>query len=582
MRSAALAALIANGRCKLLLGVSVVFATIGAAVALAPAVILYLIVSIFYNHTNTASLTVMQIVFAAIGAAIVRLTLQLWARLTAGDATILGSASLRARLAEKIGALPMGVLAQGRPAALATQLLDDVETIGLFLSGEFVDLVGSIAMVLAAAAVMAWRDWRVALLLLFLVGAGYAVGMRRGALATGAVLEEERAREALAAATLEALRGNISEKTLPPVPADADPIRIYAGGYRDAIRARNANAAAAGSAWRAYAGALPALLVLFALFLGGNDVPALVLVAALGLRAGGAMTTTLIAARASAGAREGLRRIDQTLAVAPSHAGGADAPAGTSIRWRGVSFAYPGSAQPALREIDVTAEAGKITAIVGPSGSGKTTLLRLAAGFWQPDRGAVEIGGRDLREIDGDALMRRIAYVFQDVYLLNDTIAENLRVGNPDADDAALEHAARAAGAHEFISALPNGYATVVGDRGLTLSRGERQRVQIARALLKDAPIVLLDEPTASLDPATEAEIQEALSALLRGKTVLAVTHRLGTIVDVDRIIVLDGDGRVEAAGTHAQLLHGSPTYARLWADYVEAIDWAAEGEAVG
>jgi ATP-binding cassette subfamily B protein len=232
-----------------------------------------------------------------------------------------------------------------------------------------------------------------------------------------------------------------------------------------------------------------------------------------------------------------------------------------------------------LRDVAFTAAPGKVTAIVGPSGSGKTTLLRLAAGFWKPDRGTVEVDGVDLQAIASDALAQRIGYVFQDVFLLNDTIAENLRIGNPDATDEQIQGAAQAARAHEFISALPDGYETMVGDRGLNLSRGERQRLQIARALLKDAPILLLDEPTASVDPATEWEIQQSLNALLRGKTVLAVTHRLGTIVDADQIVVLDRDGRIEASGTHAQLLENSLTYARLWSDYSGAIDWiAAEG----
>ena len=191
----------------------------------------------------------------------------------------------------------------------------------------------------------------------------------------------------------------------------------------------------------------------------------------------------------------------------------------------------------------------------------------------------MEVGGVDLQAIASDALAQRIGYVFQDVFLLNDTIAENLRIGNPDATDEQIQGAAQAARAHEFISALPDGYETMVGDRGLNLSRGERQRLQIARALLKAAPILLLDEPTASVDPATEWEIQQSLNALLRGKTVLAVTHRLGTIVDADQIVVLDRDGRIEASGTHAQLLENSLTYARLWSDYSGAIDWiAAEG----
>ncbi len=563
---------------------SVGFASISAAVALAPAVILFAIASVFYYHTDVGGLTVMQIVFAAIGAAIVRLTLLLWARLLAGDATILLSANLRARLAEKIGALPLGEIAQGGATALAARLLDDVEAIGAFVSGDFVDLVGAVAMLIAAIALMAWRDWRIAVLLAIFIAAGWLFGIRRFALSAQAANDEREAREALSAATMHALRGTLAEKTLPPVPAHADPIAIYAERYRIASQARTRNVAVAEPAWRAYAGLLPALLVFAVLLFDGAqvDVPMLVLVAALGLRTGGAMTATYISTRAAAPAREGIERIN-TMLAAPVESTGSEAPvADTTIRFRGVSFAYPGSARAALTDVDFVADAGGVTALVGPSGSGKTTLMRLVAGFWQPNRGTIEIGGRDVRDIDRDASMRRIANVFQDVHLLNDTIAANLRIGDPDADDAALERAARAARAHDFISALPDGYETVIGDRGLSLSRGERQRLQIARALLKDAPIVLLDEPTASLDPATEAEIQDALTTLLHGKTVLAVTHRLGTIVDADRIVVLDGNGRVEASGTHLQLLQVSPTYARLWSDYTEAIDWEQEGERVG
>jgi len=236
-----------------------------------------------------------------------------------------------------------------------------------------------------------------------------------------------------------------------------------------------------------------------------------------------------------------------------------------------VTFAYPGSAAgrgDVLCGVDVTAPAGAVTAIVGPSGSGKTTLTRLAARFWDVDRGAVEIGGVDVRDVALDALMRGITCVFQDVSLLDDTVAVNLRLGRPGASDADVIAAARAAGAHDFISAMPAGYDTVIGDRGLRLSRGERQRLQIARAFLKEAPIVILDEPTASMDPATEAEISAALAPLLAGKTVLLVAHRLSTVVDADRIVVLDRAGRVEAQGTHAELLTASPTYAAMWRAY--------------
>jgi ATP-binding cassette subfamily B protein len=585
LSSAALAALLPKGRCRLLLGASIGLASISAALALAPAIILYAIAAVFYYHSKIGGLTVMQIVFAAIGAAIVRLTLLLWARLAAGNAMLDIASRLRADLAAKIGTLPLGRLAQGQAVTLAAQLLDDVERIGSFVTGEFVDIVGSVAMIVVAAALIGWRDWRLAALLAILILAGRLVAGTRATPSPAAAETERRAREALSAATLAALRTTAAAQTLPPVPSGDDPLHAYAADYRRAVAARAKHAATADAAWRAYAGTIPAFLLLAAIGLGGQrlDLPALVLVTALGLRIGGALTATLGASRAASPAHESANRILATLHEPPAAAGERRTAGGGSVRFAGVSFTYPGSTEPVLRDLDFTAEAGAVTAIVGPSGCGKTTLVRLAAGFWEPDRGRIEFGGFALPSFASDALARQTAYVFQDVALLNDTIAANLRLGNADASDDALVAAARAAGAHAFISALPAGYDTLVGDRGLLLSRGERQRLQIARALLKDAPIVLLDEPTASLDPATEAEIHAALVELVRGKTVLVVTHRLSTIVDADRIVVLDRHGRIEATGSHAELLARSATYERLWSDYAESIDWtAAEGMTVG
>jgi ATP-binding cassette subfamily B protein IrtA len=174
-----------------------------------------------------------------------------------------------------------------------------------------------------------------------------------------------------------------------------------------------------------------------------------------------------------------------------------------------------------------------------------------------------------------DLLMRHISFVFQDVSLLDDTVAANIRLGLPDASDDALFAAARTARAHDFIMSLPQGYATLVGDRGLSLSRGERQRIQIARALLKDAPIVILDEPTASMDPQNELLVQEALAPLFSGKTLLVVAHRLSTIVAADKIVVFEEGGTVAAEGTHAKLLQTCPAYAQMWFDYTHPPLWS-------
>jgi len=543
--------------------------------ALAPAVILYAIAAIFFYRFDVGGVTVMQIVFTAIAAAIVRLTFLLWARASAGSATILLSEHLRARLAAKIGTLPLGELAAERPASFAARLLDDVENVGAFVSGAFVDTVAAIAMVAAAIAVLGSRDWRLAAIVAAVVALGYFPG-RKPSRPDGTSERERLARESLATAAFQSLRGASIDRTLPPLPRVADPVRASAAEYREAT-AHRGGALTRQALAGAYAGAIPAVVVLAGVWLGGArfELPNIILLAALGLRAAGAFTIVFGAEAAAAPARASWQRIAAFLSRPSVSEGVTPPPAGTSLCMRGVSFAYPGVRGPVLQDISLRAEAGSLTAIVGPSGSGKTTLLRLAARFWDADSGSVELGGVDVRALPADAFMQRIAFVFQDIALLDDTIAANIKLGRPDADDDAVMRVARAAHAHDFISALPAGYQTVVGERGLHLSRGERQRLQIARAMLKDAPIVLLDEPTASMDAVTEAAIQEALAVLMRGKTVLVVTHRLAGIVDADQIAVLDRDGRLEATGTHLELLAGSATYAGLWLEH----DAASEPE---
>ena len=227
-----------------------------------------------------------------------------------------------------------------------------------------------------------------------------------------------------------------------------------------------------------------------------------------------------------------------------------------------VSFGYQD--EPVVREASFRIPQGKVTALVGPSGSGKSTVSKLIARFWDVDEGSIRIGGTDIRGIDPEHLLTWISFVFQDVVLFDDTIYNNIAIGRQGATREEVEAAAHRANCHEFVRRLPKGYETVVGENGCTLSGGERQRISIARALLKDAPIILLDEATASLDPENELEIQEALSRLIQDKTVVVIAHRLRTIAGADNIIVLE-NGRVVQQGTAADLLEAGGLYARLF-----------------
>jgi ATP-binding cassette, subfamily B, bacterial IrtB/YbtQ len=264
-------------------------------------------------------------------------------------------------------------------------------------------------------------------------------------------------------------------------------------------------------------------------------------------------------------AHQSLLRIRGLLAV-PSLAEPAtpQIPRGNDIRFEQVRFTYPGARQPSLDGIDLTLPANSLTALVGPSGAGKTTLMHLIARLWDVDSGSIRIGGADLRDIGSDNLQKRVALVFQDVQLFGASVLDNLRIGRPDASRDAVEKAARLAQAHVFIERLPQGYDTLLDENGSNLSGGERQRLSIARALLKDAPIVLLDEATASVDPSAERLIQRALAELVRGRTVLVIAHRLHSIQHADRILVLE-HGQVVEHGDHTELLQRGRRYASLW-----------------
>ncbi|MDO4355194.1 MAG: ABC transporter ATP-binding protein [Clostridia bacterium] len=226
-----------------------------------------------------------------------------------------------------------------------------------------------------------------------------------------------------------------------------------------------------------------------------------------------------------------------------------------------------------LRDVSFTLPAGTTTAIVGPSGSGKTTICNLIARFYDVNGGSVLVGGHDVREFTCDSLLKHISMVFQNVYLFHDTIRRNICFGKPDATDAEMIQAAKRAQCHDFIMALPDGYDTVIGEGGSTLSGGEKQRISIARAMLKNAPIVILDEATASIDPENEHLIQAALSELTRDKTVITIAHRLATIENADQILVV-ADGRIAERGTHAQLIRQNGLYRRFAEVRGEAEGW--------
>lgn len=278
-----------------------------------------------------------------------------------------------------------------------------------------------------------------------------------------------------------------------------------------------------------------------------------------------------------------VERMDEMLRIPAMR----DAPEGvtvtdTDVQFEHVSFAYGADASIlALNDVSFHALKGQVTAIVGPSGGGKSTIANLIPRFWDVSGGSIRIGGVDIRNIPQKELMQKVSFVFQDTFLFQQSIYENIRIGNENATKRAVMEAAKAAQCHAFIEALPDGYDTVIGSAGVRLSGGERQRIAIARAIVKDAPIIVLDEATAFSDPENEALIQKAFETLIQNKTVIMIAHRLSTIRKANQILVMK-NGRLVERGTHDTLLRQGGDYARMWANYTESMRWKiSKGKAV-
>lgn len=253
------------------------------------------------------------------------------------------------------------------------------------------------------------------------------------------------------------------------------------------------------------------------------------------------------------------------------------------VAFQDVSFSYQNAADPlrrmALSHFSMEIPAGSFAALVGPSGGGKSTAGQLLARFWDVESGSISVGGRDIREYSVQALMEMVAFVFQDTYIFAESAYDNIAM-HRDVSCKAVEHAAKAARCHDFILSFPDGYHTKLGDGGHKLSGGEAQRIAIARAILKDAPVVVLDEAMAFTDAENELALREGMAELLRGKTVLMIAHRLYSIQDADRIFVL-ADGKLQESGTHSELMQKSGLYAHLWNIQNETENWQMKGGAV-
>lgn len=486
---------------------------------------------------------------------------------------------LRTDLAERMARVPLGYLLQIGTGALTKVMQDDVKSLHAFVADTTPMIGRCVATPLATLALMLFIDWRLALLALGLLGLGI-LAMR---LAMRDHVELQRRyddeRERINNAVIEFVQAMPVVRTFDDGATSFGRYQKALDGFRDVLAKWLEVSAVSAKISILILGPLPTLLALtlggMMLFTGGSlDFPDW----AAGLLLGTGMAESLMPLmwinhfirKASASALR-IQEL-QTVPVLPVSMGRRK-PRDASVSFEEVRFAYEGRADNALEGVSFHVPAGSITALVGPSGAGKTTVARLIPRFWDVADGSVRIGDADVRDIRPEDLMRHVSFVFQDTFLFNDTIAANIRMGRPEATDTEVENATRAAQAHDFIAALPQGYHTRAGDRGVRLSGGQRQRITIARAILQNCPVVVLDEATAFADPENEAAIITALANLMRGRTVIIIAHRLSTIRDADQIVVLDR-GRMVEQGRHDDLVTANGVYAVLWRNYEQAQGW--------
>lgn len=485
---------------------------------------------------------------------------------------------LRNDLVRHLARLSFGELQALGSGPLAKVVQNDVQALHVFVADSTPLFARAYAMPLFSAALLFALDWRMALAAVGVLAVGVAVlslAMRgRGAMTR----RYHQAREQVSAAVIEYVQAM-------PVVRTFDTGQSTFGRYHRALERYLAmltdwyRGASFSSRFAIAAlGPLPTLALL--LWLGAwwtaqgqLGFPIWLALLLFGMGMAEAMFPMMSLAHMIDQAKLSVARIQQVLAIAPLPPARAPRrrPADASVCFEDVRFGYGGHV--ALDNLSFTAHAGQVTALVGRSGAGKSTVARLIARFWDIDAGRLLVGGVDVRDLERETLFEHVAFVFQDNFLFSGSVAENIAMGRPDARPAEIEAAARAAQAHDFILALPDGYATVLREGGKDLSGGQRQRLTIARAVLMDRPILVLDEATAATDPENERAVGAALAALMRGRTVIMVAHRLASIRHPDQILVLDR-GWLAESGTHDTLLATGGLYAQLWNNHQRARRW--------
>ena len=483
------------------------------------------------------------------------------------------SADGRVKLAEHIRELPLGVLLGKSSGEIGNTMMNDFSRTESAMTHILPQIVSGVIVGVIASAAMLIADWRMGIAMFF--GFPIAAALMLAARNLQRKLDTRLALSRIEQASKlqEYLYGMRIIKACNMQGENFGKLKSACTEYRDScIRLESGIGSLNFVAAALLRSGLPLMTIVGVFLISGGTltIPEFVMFLLVGTRVFDPLSVAIMNYSELTMCGMAGERISHLLDE-PTMGGEKDAPNTHDIIFHHVSFGY--GTKEVLHDINAAFRPNTMTALVGLSGSGKSTMLRLAARFYDPTEGKVLFGGVDEKEIAPEKLMKQISMVFQDVYLFQDTIANNIRYGRENATRKEIENAARLANCYDFIMRLPQGFDTMVGEGGSTLSGGEKQRISIARAMLKNAPVIFLDEATSSLDPENEAEIQQAISRLIKGRTVVVIAHRLKTVIAADNIFVFD-NGRIVEQGTHNQLLSHHGLYAKLWELQTSAEGW--------
>ncbi len=476
--------------------------------------------------------------------------------------------------------LPLGFFASTQSGSLRKVIDDNAALTEDLLAHKLPDLTAAVVTPAAAIILLFVFDWRMGLICLLTMILGMVCMMSMmGGKNAGFFHRYQREIEKMSGEAVEYVRGipvvKVFQQTVYSFKAFYAAIQSYSDlASQYAMSCRNGQTSFLTCINGAFALLIPVAILLSA---GGGGLEVLVNFIFYILFApacGGMINRIMYASESVMEANEAMMKLDEILKEQSlPEAVSQQKPSGRDVVFEHVSFTYPGAGRPALNDVSFVVKTGTVTGLVGPSGSGKTTAATLIPRFFDVQKGSVRVGGVDVRQMNSHDLMSQVAFVFQDTKLFKTSVLENIRMARPDASREEVLAAARTARCDDILEKLPDGLDTVVGTKGVYLSGGEAQRIALARAILKDAPIVVLDEASAFADPENEALIQKAFAQLTRGKTVLMIAHRLSTIQRADQILVLE-KGEVQERGSHGELLAQNGLYARMWKDYKQAAAW--------